>query len=90
MKRYILASLTARESTDLREYEKTIEEAVHKVIPEAKVRVEKDCYFVSPTPPQGKAVRIGRLICQSKLKEHCIHVPKLFYSVEVEENVDGE
>lgn len=81
MRKYTLASSSARDSVDLRDYRQTIEDAVHKVIPSATVQVETGCYYVSPTPSQGDAVRIGRLICQSDLKVHCIQIPKLFSSI---------
>ena len=83
MRKYTLASHSAKNSVDLRDYEAIITEAVHSVIPTAIVRVEQDCYYVSPTPSQGDAVRIGRLICQSQLKQHCILIPKLFSSIEI-------
>ena len=83
MRKYTLASHSAKSSVDLRDYETTITEAVHSVIPTATVRVEKDCYTVDPAPSQGDAVRIGRLICQSQLKQHCVMIPKLFSSIEI-------
>lgn len=81
MRKYTLASSSARDSVDLRDYQQTIEDAVHTVMPTATVQVEASCYYVSPTPSQGDAVRIGRLICQSDLKVHCIQIPKLFSSI---------
>lgn len=84
MRRYTLASLDARQTVDLRNYADTIKDAVHKYMPEADVQVEQDCYYVSPTPEQGTAVQIGRQICKSALNRHCVKVPKLFSSVEME------
>lgn len=83
MRKYTLASQSARKSVDLRNYTDIITDAVHSVMPTATVRVEQNCYYVSPTPSQGDAVRIGRLICQSQLKQHCILIPKLFSSIEI-------
>ena len=88
MRKYTLASLDARQTVDLRNYIEVIESAVHKFMPEATVRVEQDCYYVSPTPTQGTAVRIGRQICKSALNKHCIRIAKLFSSVEIEEEMN--
>ena len=85
MRRYTLASPDARLAVDLRDYAAIIEEAVHAVMPTAKVQVEHDCYYVAPTPTQGDAVRIGRQICRSTLNKHCVKIPKLFSSIEVDE-----
>lgn len=84
MRKYLLASVSEREDVDLRDYEDTIIEAVHEFMPTAEVTVEKDCYYVDPTPSRGTAVTIGRKICQSQLKKSCITIRKLFSSVEVE------
>ena len=89
MKRYELASVSARQDVDLRDYAEIIQGAVHNVIPKAWVKVEQDCYFVSPTPTQGEAIKIGRQICQSQLKVHCVQIPKLFTSIELEEEEHG-
>ena len=85
MRRYTLASVDARSQVDLRKYRQTIVDAVHALMPSAVVDVQKDCYYVSPTPKQGDAVKIGRIICKSALSKHCVHIPKLFSSVEVSE-----
>lgn len=84
MRKYTLASPTAKTTVDLRGYADIITNAVHEVMPSATVKVEADCYYVSPTPSQGDAVRIGRQICQSTLKVHCVQIPKLFTSIEIE------
>ena len=83
MRKYTLASQSARKSVDLRNYTDIITDAVHSVIPTATVRVEQDCYYVSPTLTQSQAVRVGRIICQSQLKKHCVMIPKLFSSIEI-------
>ena len=85
MRKYTLASKDAKTTVDLRDYRQVIEDAVHEVLPAAKVQVESDYYTVSPTPKQGNAVRIGRATCKSKLKKHCVQIPKLFSSAEVDE-----
>lgn len=90
MRKYTLASSSARDYVDLRDYQQTIEDAVHTVMPTATVQVEAGCYYVSPTPSQGDAVRIGRLICQSDLKEHCIQIPKLFSSINLGGSTSNE
>ena len=85
MRKYTLASCDTRNGVDLRDFEGIIVDAVHSVCPTAKVRVEKDCYYVSPTLTKGDAVKVGRLICKSKLSHYCIHIAKLFSSIEVKE-----
>lgn len=84
MRKYTLASASERENVDLLDYESIIEEAVHEFMPEATVKVESDCYYVDPTPERGTAVKIGRTICKSTLKDSCITIRKLFSSVEIE------
>ena len=88
MRRYTLASLNARNDVDLRDFEDIIVDAVHSVCPTATVYVDESCYYVSPTPKKGEAVKIGRLICKSALCQYCVHIPKLFSSIEVKEESD--
>ena len=88
MRRYMLVSTEARAFVDLRDHSETIIDAVHSIMPKASVEVLADSYLVSPTPNQSEAVRIGRLICQSELRKHCIMIPKLFTSEEVKEATD--
>ena len=90
MRKYTLASRDAKEGVDLRDYRQVIEDAVHDVLPDATVQVESDYYIVSPTPKQGDAVRIGRAICKSALKKYCVQIPKLFSSVEIEEEKEDD
>lgn len=92
MRKYTLASPDSRAAVDLRDFQSIIEDAVHEYQPNAVVRVEADCYFVDPAPPQGAAIKIGRKICQSNLKRHCIQIPKLFSSINInmEEKENGE
>jgi hypothetical protein len=85
MRKYTLASPESRSTVDLRDYRAIIESAVQEIMPAAKVIVEKDCYYVSPAPERGDAVKIGRLICKSNLNRHCIQLPKLFTSIPVKE-----
>lgn len=85
MRKYSLASPEAKKQVDLRDYSAEICEAVHQVLPMAKVVVEKDCYYIHGTLEHGEAIKIGRLICQSDLKKYCVQVPKLFSSIELEE-----
>ena len=91
MRRYYLASVEKRGTVDLREYEDKIMEAVKQIIPSATVVVEKDCYSVHPTPERGNAIRIGRLLSnRNVLGQHCIQIPKLFCSEEVENGKEVE
>lgn len=85
MRKYTLTSSIARTSVDLTAYTDVIVEAVHEVMPGASVIVEKDCYYVSPDPSKGDAIRIGRSICKSALAQHCVQIPKLFSSIQIKE-----
>lgn len=90
MRKYTLASSDARSSVDLRSYAEIIESAVHEVMPRAVVQVERDYYYVDPTPKQGDAIRIGRQICRSALCQYCVQIPKLFSSVEIKPLIEEE
>lgn len=94
MRKYTLASSDARMKVDLRDYADTIEKAVHEYMPSATVKICESCYYVTPTPSKGEAIKIGRKICQSALAQHCVMIPKLFTSIEIsgktkEESKDG-
>ena len=89
MRKYTLASKSAKGYVDLRDYEDVITAAVLAVMPNATVKVEEKCYYVSPTPKQGEAIKIGRQICQSELSRYCVQIPKLFTSIELEEANHG-
>ena len=85
MRRYYLASAEDRDVVDLKNYAKTIEDAVHKYMPEAKVEVYDRYYTVHPTPTRGDAIRIGRVLSNvNVLGKYCVKIPKLFCSEEVE------
>ena len=90
MRKYTLASPESRSTVDLRDYQEIIESAVREIMPTAKVIVESDCYYVSPAPKRGDAVKIGRLICKSDLNRHCIQLSKLFTSIPVKEEKHDE
>ena len=90
MRKYTLASPESRSTVDLRYYRAINESAVQEIMPAAKVIVESDCYYVSPSPKRGDAVKIGRAICKSNLNRHCIQLPKLFTSIPVKEGKHEE
>lgn len=90
MRKYTLASSSARTSVNLTAYTDVITEAVHEVMPKASIIVEKGCYYVNPAPSKGDAIRIGRTICKSALAQHCVQIPKLFNSIPVKEDKDEE
>lgn len=90
MRKYTLASSNARTSVNLTTYTNVITEAVHEVMPKASVIVEQDCYYVSPAPSKGDAIRIGRAICKSGLAQHCVQIPKLFNSIPMKEDQHEE
>ena len=50
MRKYTLAASGSKDKVDLRGYEGLITEAVLAVMPGATVTVERDCYYVTPTP----------------------------------------
>ena len=85
MRRYYLASSDDRETVDLRDYKETIETAVHKYMPQARVEVSERYYTVDPTPDRGDAIRIGRILSDKDiLGKYCVKIPKLFCSEEME------
>lgn len=86
MRVYHLSSGDARRTVDLRDYADVITNAVTSVMSSKDVTViiNKDSYTVSPTPTQGEAIRIGRLICKSDLNQYCIQIPKLFTGENIE------
>lgn len=83
MRKYTLASLSARGEVDLRCYQTEIESAVLSVMPKAVVTIYEDYYTVSPSPDKGDATRIGRRISKTVLGQYCIHIPKLFNGEEI-------
>lgn len=83
MRKYILASPTARAEVDLIDYREEIEAAVFDVMPKAVVTIYEDYYTVSPSPDKGDAIRIGRRISKTVLGQYCIHIPKLFNGEEI-------
>ena len=92
MRRYYLASVEKRGIVDLRWHQDEIIEAVHQIMPQAQVVVKEDCYEVSPSPPKGLAIKIGRLLSSKDVMgSYCIKISKLFCSEEVEckECIDG-
>lgn len=93
MRKYTLANPQAKATVDLTDYSEVIANAVMDVmkdVDDLTVLVEKDCYFVSPSPSKGDAIRIGRIICKSVLGGYCIQMPKLFTSVLITEEVPNE
>ena len=90
MRRYTLASISARDEVDLRDFQSLIEETVHEFLPTAKVVVAQDYYTVAPEPDRGNAIRIGRRLCQAALGKHCVQIPKLFNSQKIEEETKEE
>jgi hypothetical protein len=90
MRKYTLASSSAKTVVDLTDYTEVITEAVHEVMPKASVIVEKDGYYVNPDPSKGDAIRIGRAICKSDLAQHCVQISKLFNSIPTKEDKHDE
>lgn len=88
MRKYSLADGSKRGVVDLRDYEDIIVAAVQEFAPGTTVNVCKDYYTVNEALTQSQAVKIGRKICESDLKYHCVKLSKLFNSKIVKENVN--
>ena len=88
MRKYSLADGSKRSVVDLRNYEDIIRAAVQEFAPGTTVNVCKDYYTVNEALTQSQAVKIGRKICESDLKYHCVKLSKLFNSKIVKENVN--
>lgn len=80
MRKYTLADGSKRSTVDLRDYEDVIKAAVEEFAPGTTVTVCKDHYIVNEPLSQSQAVKIGRKICESELKYHCVKLSKLFNS----------
>ena len=88
MRKYMLADGNKRGKVDLRDYKDIIVSAVQEFAPGNKVVVTSDYYIVESQLSQSQAVKIGRKICESDLKYHCVKLSKLFNSKLVKENVN--
>ena len=88
MRKYSLADGSKRGAVDLRDYEDIIVAAVQEFAPGTTVAVCKDYYIVNDQLTQSQAVKIGRRICESDLKSHCIKLSKLFNSKIVKEKTN--
>ena len=88
MRKYMLADGSKRGIVDLRDFTDVITAAVQEFAPGNKVVVTSDYYIVESQLSQSQAVKIGRKICESDLKYHCIKLSKLFNSKLVKENVN--
>lgn len=90
MRKYTLADGSKRDTVDLRDYEDIIVAAVQEFAPGTTVAVYKDYYIVTEALTQSQAVKIGRKICESDLKYHCVKLSKLFNSKPVKENMNDK
>lgn len=88
VRKYTLANGSKRSTVDLRDYEDVIKSAVEEFAPGTTVTVCKDYYLVNEQLSQSQAVKIGRKICESDLKYHCVKLSKLFNSKLVKENAN--
>ena len=88
MRKYSLADGSKRGVVDLRNYEVIIKAAIEEFAPGTTVTVCKDYYILDKQLTQSQAVKVGRRICESDLKYHCIKLSKLFNSKPVKENVN--
>jgi len=90
MRKYYLAGPDARDKVNLLLYADKIISTVHSVMPKAEVTVSERWYSVSPTPKQGEAIKIGRaLSSKGVLGQYCVHIPKLFNSIAIEEKEES-
>ena len=85
MRKYMLADGSKRSVVDFRDYEDIIRAAIEEFAPGTTVTVCKDYYILDNQLSQSQAVKIGRKICESTLKKHCIKLSKLFNSKLVKE-----
>jgi hypothetical protein len=85
MRKYSLADGSKRAIVDLRDYEDVIKMAIQEFAPGTTVDVYKDYYTINTALTQSQAVKIGRKICESDLKYHCVKLSKLFNSKLVKE-----
>lgn len=88
MRKYSLADGSKRGVVDLRDFADIITAAVKEFAPGTTVTVFKDHYIVNEQLTQSQAVKIGRKICESDLKYHCVKLSKLFNSKLVKENAN--
>lgn len=88
MRKYMLADGSKRGIVDLRDFTDVITAAVQEYAPGSTVAVFKDYYLVNEQLSQSQAVKIGRKICESDLKYHCVKLSKLFNSKLVKENAN--
>ena len=79
MRKYTLANAKAKQSVNLKSYEKQITDAVSSVMPKATITICCSYYTVEPTPTRSEAIRIGKLLSKADLLgRYCIQIPKLF------------
>lgn len=88
VRKYSLADGFKRAVVDLRDYKDVIKAAIEEFAPGTTVNVCKDYYTVNEALTQSQVVKIGRKICESDLKYHCVKLSKLFNSKVVKENAN--
>ena len=84
MRRFSFASGYFRNNIDLQKYESIIINAVHEVIPNAKVTVFHDSYVIDKVT-KGESIKIGRKLASTQLCAYCIKISKLFSGEEIDD-----
>lgn len=79
MRRFSFASGYFRDTIDLQKYESIIINAVHEVIPNAKVTVFHDSYVIDKVT-KGESIKIGRKLASTQLCGYCIKISKLWFT----------
>lgn len=82
MRMFKLSKAELREQVDLTLYTDIIEKAVHDIVPDAQVIVERDCYIVDNVS-KGESIRIGRKLAATPLGEFSKEIYTLFSGSEM-------
>ena len=88
MREYTLQDPEYRQTTDLRDYKKIIEESVEAIVPGTAVTVLQDRYIIPSDISKGDLIKIGRLIAKSELGQYCVIRPILFKGENIDEDDD--
>ena len=88
MREYQLADSIFKNSIDLRDFKKEIQDAVAKHTQNVTVYVEKDRYILDKNISKGDAIRIGRTLAAGPLGQYCLLRATLFSGHTIKENIN--
>ncbi len=78
-RKYSLSEKNYRQEVDLREFAPIIKDVVVQIVPEAKVTVEKDAYYIEGVElSRSQTCRIGRRLAKSSLGQYSKPIYSLF------------